>query len=164
MLGDHTSALSRLGRSVPPLLALCALIGACDKKVLRENVRLPMGAANPSPGMNLDAGVIVDEPDAACGDDAGLGEPEADLSVSVDDGPTEFSKTNLLTAVGKCALASFRAFDQRAKALEQATTRWADEPTDCNASAARAAFRAAMESFQRAELFRIGPAAGPGDP
>lgn len=152
-------------RCVWSLLTLCALLGACDKRVLRENVQLPPRAATPStPGPNLDAGVIVDDPDAMASVDGSLDEIDGALSPVVDDGPTEFSKANLLTAVGKCALASFRVFEQRAEVLERATARWADDPSDTNAVAARAAFRAAMESFQRAELFRIGPAAGPSDP
>ncbi|HEX6245190.1 MAG TPA: imelysin family protein [Polyangiales bacterium] len=146
-------------RSIWSLLVLCTLLGACDKKVLRENVKLPPAQGGPStPGPSLDGGVIVDEPDAE------VGAPEGGASEVVDDGPTEFSKANLLEAAGKCALASFRVFAERAEALEQATQRWADDSTDANAAAARAAFRAAMDSFQRAELFRFGPAAPATEP
>jgi uncharacterized protein len=143
--------------SICSLFALCALLGACDKKVQHENVKPPAQGPG-TPVQDLDGGIIVDEPvEAGAAEGGGLSE-------IVDEGPTEFTKANLLEAAGKCALATFRVLEERAVALDQATARWAEDPSDPHAAAARAAFRAAMESAQRAELFRFGPAAAPTEP
>lgn len=143
-------------------LALPALLVACDKQVISEHVKPVMVQGGGTPSQDLDGSVVVDEPR-----DGGVGDGDDDggeISTIVDDVDGEFSKRNLIEAAGKCAMATYRAFEQRAKRLDQVTAAWLADPTDEKAGEARAAFRAAMDMFQRAELFRFGPMTATNEP
>jgi predicted lipoprotein len=146
-------------------LLLVANLAACDKKVIRERVRpsdAHTGTGVPSrPLPNLDGSIIIDEP-VDSGSDADSEAPEDDAGTE----PVEpdFTKANLISAVADCAFAAYQAFEERAQTLGEVTTAWAEDPTDAKAAEARAAFRAAMESFQRVEVFRFGPLAAPSEP
>jgi uncharacterized protein len=72
-----------------------------------------------------------------------------------DDGP----HSDLLAAVGECALGRFAEFERLARDLTEATAALAAEPSADKLAAAQASYRAAMSSWQRAELFHIGPSA-----
>lgn len=71
----------------------------------------------------------------------------------------EFTKRGLLEAAARCAFQSYEAFAQRAQALAEAVTQYADSPNGDRLGSARTAFIEAMREFQRLELFRLGPAA-----
>jgi predicted lipoprotein len=75
-----------------------------------------------------------------------------------------FTKRGLLTALGDCALAQYRDFEDNAHALAVAAQGWAKSADDAHVKEARAAWRDAMASWQRAELFRFGPAASSTQP
>lgn len=82
---------------------------------------------------------------------ADCGEPP----VSDDD----FSREKLREASGRCAIYHYCAFGTTAEALREATEAYASKPEDSQLTAARAAYRAAMLRWSRAELFQFGPAA-----
>jgi predicted lipoprotein len=149
-----------LGLALLALLpALLALLPACDKKVISERVKPAAGhGGGVSSGQDLDGSLIIDEPQDAGAAEAG------ELSEVVDEGERAFSKRNLIESVSACALAAYRVFEQRATRLDQATAAWLAAPGDDTAKEARAAFRAAMDTFQRAETFRFGPMAPGNEP
>jgi predicted lipoprotein len=70
----------------------------------------------------------------------------------------------LLEAVGRCALASYEEFEGHAGVLATAVTELQQSPDETRALAARAAWRASMASWQRAEPLGFGPAARAGAP
>ncbi|MBH24189.1 MAG: hypothetical protein CMH57_06995 [Myxococcales bacterium] len=55
-------------------------------------------------------------------------------------------------------LVEYRAFEQAAEALEQASGAWAESGADADRQAAQEAWRAAMSQWQRCELLQVGPA------
>jgi predicted lipoprotein len=73
--------------------------------------------------------------------------------------PDGFTKAVLLEAAGQCAIAHYRDFEPRAQALLEATQGYADNLDESHAEAAREAWRFAIASFERVELFRFGPMA-----
>lgn len=75
-----------------------------------------------------------------------------------------FTKRGLLEAAGQCAMRHYDDFRARARALAEAVQVYADDPSAARADAARSAWAEAMASWQRAELFRFGPAAATPDP
>ena len=74
-----------------------------------------------------------------------------------------FTKLGLLQAAASCALDHYRAFETRAVALAEAAQAAADGG-GTSLGDARSAWLAANQSWQRAELFRVGPAAASTDP
>jgi predicted lipoprotein len=87
----------------------------------------------------------------ACGDD--------DVVPGTDAGPEEFDRSMLVRAAATCVQGEYAEFLTRAGALAAATEPYAADPTPERRDAARAAFAAAIESWQVAEVHRLGPAA-----
>ncbi|HET8939105.1 MAG TPA: imelysin family protein [Polyangiales bacterium] len=71
----------------------------------------------------------------------------------------DFSREKLREASGRCAVYHYCAFGTTADALREATEAYASTPGASQLTAARAAYRAAMLRWSRAELFQFGPAA-----
>lgn len=136
-----------LGRAMHPMHV--SLIGAalaatsCRLEAAEEHVR----PVEPERGRGS-AG-------APGGGDAGSRDGGMDASV---DAPA-FTVAGLLAAVGECALGRYAEFEQLARELRDATAVFAGDPSTQNRQSAQAAYHEAMASWQRAELFRIGPAA-----
>ncbi len=129
---------------------MIGLLVACEKEVPFEHT-LPFDGGRTSVGPTIDGGgVLLDA--ALTGIDGG----DAGSAVEA---PLAFSKPGLLRAIADCALDRYRAFEQRAGALREATRLWGDDPREEQRAAAQVAWRAAMESWQELELFRFGPAA-----
>jgi len=70
----------------------------------------------------------------------------------------------LRLALADCALASYAEFGDKARVLSQAAEAFAVQPGAAEKAAAQQAWRDAMASWQRAEPFRFGPAAGSMEP
>jgi predicted lipoprotein len=86
--------------------------------------------------------------------------PGATVTVSVGTG-TEIlpaTKGDVLAAVSACAIELYGEFGARAEALLAATATAADTGADADRDAARTAWLAAMDTWQQAELIRVGPA------
>lgn len=64
---------------------------------------------------------------------------------------------------GNVVLPTLREFATRARALEAATAAYETSLTDADRDAARTAWRSAIDQWQRAEMYQLGPAA-PADP
>jgi predicted lipoprotein len=75
-----------------------------------------------------------------------------------------FTKPGLLAALGDCARSHYDDFEVAAQALKDAARGYADAPDAEHAQAARDAWKIAMASWERAELFRFGPAAASTEP
>jgi len=73
--------------------------------------------------------------------------------------PPKFTKKALLTALADCATASYGEFATFSEALDEATSKLADDPSDANNTAARTAWLGAIASWERAEPLSFGPAA-----
>jgi predicted lipoprotein len=70
-----------------------------------------------------------------------------------------FTKRKLLEQAADCAVFHYCEFELSAARLRDASAESAEEPSAANLAAAREAWRKAMSSWQRAEIFRFGPAA-----
>ena len=70
-----------------------------------------------------------------------------------------FSKAKLLESIGQCTMFHYCAFVEVAERLRDTTRTHRDAPTEANALAAKQAFVDALTTWQRAEVFRFGPAA-----
>lgn len=70
-----------------------------------------------------------------------------------------FDKAALLRSFGDCATAEYRTFGTEVALLDAATATAAADKTPASLEAARAAWKTAMNTWQRAELFQFGPAA-----
>lgn len=75
-----------------------------------------------------------------------------------------FSKEGLLTAIGDCAIGRYRAFEEKARVLRDATNAYRDDRTEPKKSAAREAWLAAIATWQENEIFRFGPQANAPSP
>jgi len=128
------------------------LLGACEKHAIFEHTKAYDGGGGPVATPNLDAGTLLDA-------STGLGDDGA-----VVEAPVTFTKAGLLTAIGDCALGRYRAFAQRAQALADATRAYGEARSEERRTAAQAALRAALASWQELELFRFGPAASANEP
>ncbi|HEU4535231.1 MAG TPA: imelysin family protein [Polyangiaceae bacterium] len=73
--------------------------------------------------------------------------------------PTSAAQTQFLQATSQCAVNLYASFAQAAAALSTATATLAAAPSDANREAARAAWVAAIDLWQQAEVFQFGPAA-----
>ncbi|WP_394848611.1 imelysin family protein [Pendulispora brunnea] len=76
----------------------------------------------------------------------------------------DFDKRALLQAAGECAIGRYRDFEGSARALRDAAAEWRDDPSDARRAAVQQVWRAAMATWEQAEVFRVGPAARSGDP
>lgn len=99
----------------------------------------------------------------SCGDDgtAPPSEGRAGDGAELPDG-TIFTRRALLEAVGACVLDNTRAFETTAQALDAAAAAAALDPTKL--PEAQAAWRAAIDQWQKLELMQIGPAASSTQP
>ena len=75
-----------------------------------------------------------------------------------------FSKAQLIGAAADCAVWHYCEFESSTRALESTSAAYRDDPSAANQSRAQQAFLATMGSWERAELFRFGPAARSGEP
>src|SRR5262245_2387269 len=176
--------------STVQLLALgLALVLGCHKEPRAEIVKPPArNGRNPTP-TNRSDGSVPDSRDAGqmladAGGGAGrssneggrgddppqAGEEGASGSEgAAGDGPERpietppFTKIGLIEAAAACTLDHYRAFEARAVALAEATQA-ATDAGGTSLGAARRAWLAANAAWQRAELFRVGPAAPSSDP
>lgn len=79
-------------------------------------------------------------------------------------GSGAFSKAQLIAASAECAVWHYCTFASGARTLVDATRAYRNDASAERQAAARQAFASAMASWQRAELFRFGPAARSGEP
>lgn len=68
-----------------------------------------------------------------------------------------FDKQKVLAAFGACALDTYRAFESAATKLQSAADTAKSEPTDANRKAALAAWSAAIDVWEQAEMMQFGP-------
>jgi predicted lipoprotein len=99
-----------------------------------------------------------DTVDAGAGGEAGAPDPgpECDL---VPVGSEPFTKRGLLEAAAACAARQYCLFEHDAEALHERASAAAADPSDEIGNAARAAWFAAMATWEEAEVFQFGPAA-----
>jgi predicted lipoprotein len=76
----------------------------------------------------------------------------------------EFTRAALVRTSSECAVAHYEEFLVQARALRDATATLVVEPSSTTRDATRESWRAAMRAWQRAELFRFGPAASSLEP
>jgi len=86
------------------------------------------------------------------------------LACKAKSGTTELGNAGerraLLETLGRDVIAStYKEFAAEMATLEEAAARYADSLSDDDRSAAQAAFRAAMLTWERAEMYQVGPAA-----
>ncbi|MCW5837290.1 MAG: imelysin family protein [Labilithrix sp.] len=70
-----------------------------------------------------------------------------------------FDKPALLRAIGDCVVADYREFATSTVALDAATATAAADKSEASIEAARAVWKTAMDTWERAELYQFGPAA-----
>ncbi len=125
----------------------------------------PGGAGSPAPGgvevpevpgSTGSAGSSATPPPASPPDAAECTAPAASSGA--------FSKAQLIAASADCAVWHYCTFESAARALVSATSAYRDEPSTQRQTDAQQSFASAMASWQRAELFRFGPAARSGEP
>lgn len=109
-------------------------------------------------GPNTDEGAGSNPPPAATNSEDVTTEGEV-VEPPVE--PEPFTKLALLKAASECAVNEYKAFAQSAQALDAAVRAIEDDAT---LGAAQQAFITAMLTFQRVEVFRVGPAARAMDP
>jgi uncharacterized protein len=140
---------------------------ACDKLLPREYTRSSLmdagailDAAPPPPPVRTDAAPIA--PDAAP-----IDEPEPSVMPQCGPRPQSdvaFSKVALLESAGQCARYRYCDFQAYQRDLTVKVAALRANPSAETQAAARAAWRFANASWQRAELFRFGPAASSSEP
>ncbi|MFY2559407.1 imelysin family protein [Corallococcus terminator] len=74
-------------------------------------------------------------------------------------GETDTTRADLLKATGACVEKTARQFLEASTALSGAVSRYAGQPDATTRAEARAAFHAAMDVWQVAEVMQVGPAA-----
>lgn len=109
------------------------------------------GGAGGGPGEEPD-------PNAAGAGGGATEEPEPEI----DCGPAPvsqaaFTRRALREAATNCSLWHYCHFENAASKLERRVSRWVAEPSEPNLDAARAAWKAAMETWSVLELFQFGP-------
>jgi predicted lipoprotein len=138
-----------------PWLLVCMLTTSCEKAVPYEIVtpgdRPPPLTPAPSPDPGDHDGSQVDR-------DAGT-QNGMDASATPETPAPKFSKRALLEAVASCSVAQYEDFAEHAEKLRVATRAWAKDVSEGKRMQAREAWRVANATWQRAELFRFGPAA-----
>ena len=75
-----------------------------------------------------------------------------------------FDKPKLLAAFGECATGLYKDFQSKSASLAAATAKADDEPSAENAKKAQDAWLAAIDAWEEAEGFILGPAAAAGAP
>lgn len=78
--------------------------------------------------------------------------------------PAPVDRGAVLQAFGRCVVSTAQDFTAAADALASATNAYAAAPDDAGRERARAAWVAAMEVWERAEMMRFGPAASAATP
>lgn len=134
---------------------LALAVSACDKPIPDEIVAPRRAAASGGGGGGFaDGAVIRDELDAGldASEDGDGSEPDQDDDVA-------FSKNALIKAEADCAIARLEALRDATQTLRDKSASWAKDRSADNAAGARAAFRTALSSYQRAEALKFGPAA-----
>jgi predicted lipoprotein len=169
-----------LRRSLPWLAAVGSCIG-CRKPAPAERVFTGQNAVRPgaeqdpggvgTPSGSGGTGGSSDEQSGGAlgGSAAVLPTPDVSEPSETDCVPPQastepFSKARLLEATADCAVYHYCVFEQSAQALEVATSGYAEAATPASRTRAQQAFLAAMQSWQRAEMFRFGPAARSTEP
>lgn len=158
-------------RTSASLCAVFVLATACDMADRDENYRPfggtggqgAMGGVSGSGGMDagFDACDCGDEDSGASGTGGTGG---AGGTGGMDATVPTFSTSGLLSAAGQCAFSRYSEFATFAGLLAQATSAYAASLTTPLRAEAQAVFRDAMAAWQRAELFRMGPAGRTGQP
>ncbi|MDX2022649.1 MAG: imelysin family protein [Deltaproteobacteria bacterium] len=134
------------------LISIATLVWACEKNSPREPVftgtggtpATGMGAAPGTGGFTFDGGGLGD----------GGFDPDAPVT------PVQFSKAALIKATGDCALGLYKQFALDAGRLQAAVAAYAATLSPEDLAAAQTAWRLAMATWQQAEAFLFGPAAG----
>lgn len=80
------------------------------------------------------------------------------------EGENVVTRGMVLEGVATCAVSLYADFEARAVTFAEAAEAFADDPTDENRDAARAAWRETIGAWQQAEIIRVGPAAQPSIP
>jgi predicted lipoprotein len=165
--------VKRLALRLGVLAAIVAVGGGCRKPPPAEIVYTGVARSNaatadaPAPAEG-NAAAPETPPPAAGGSTAGAGlgavsaPPSSCTPPVAADGP--FSKAQLIGAAADCAVWHYCEFESNARALEDAARAYRDDPSADHQGRAQQAFLSAMGSWQRAELFRFGPAARSGEP
>jgi uncharacterized protein len=177
--------LQRLSRWLCRPLPWVAAVGLCvgcrkpapDERVFTGQNAVRPGAASPSPsgtgtasGSGGSRGSTDDETGGSlAGGGSALPTPEVPEPAQTDcvapqASAEPFSKARLIAATGDCAIYHYCVFEQSAQALETATSAYAEAGTSASRTRAQQAFLSAMQSWQRAEMFRFGPAARSQEP
>ncbi len=147
----HAALGTILALTLP--LASCMRVEITYRDVGQPDAR-SLDAARPSIDADLDARA----PDAA-GIDADLDAPRSDVPLPPD---TAAATRAVLASVGEhIILAALRDFEARANELVAATDAASASGTPASLDAARAAFRAAMDVWERLEVVQLGPAGLP---
>ncbi len=144
------------------------LVLGCRKEPRAEIVKPPTrDNGSPSPSPRPDAAVPGQSDGGEMRADAGRGMGgtgnEGTAGTQPEPPVERFTKLGLLQAAAACALGHYRDFETRAVALAEAAQASA-EAGGTSLGAAREAWLAANATWQRAELFRVGPAAASSDP
>jgi uncharacterized protein len=152
------------------LVAAIALSsGACRKAAPDEMVhtgttktKTPVGAGGSgAPTSSATGSGAVGGATTGGAGSAGRGGTGGDGEGGSDPGPdVPFSKAALLAAAADCAQERYGNFRERAQVLADKARAAAEDANDAFATAAREAWLSAITSWQEAELFRFGPAAG----
>lgn len=104
-------------------------------------------------------------PETGNGETTGVGSEGPALTTTPPDredtgeGPVEFTRAALVKTSSECAVSHYEEFLTRAHALRDELAQLVASPSDSAREAAREGWREAMRAWQRAELFRFGPAA-----
>jgi len=135
------------------LVSIATLVWACEKSSTREPVYTGKGGASPigTGGIPATGGFSFDG--------GGLGDGnfnETDAPAA----PATFTKAALLKGTADCALGLYQQFNTKAAGLQAAVAAYGAAPSAENLTAAQTAWRAAMGTWQQAEAFQFGPAAG----
>lgn len=107
-----------------------------------------------APAALLSFGIVV----AACRSRSGeAGTSNPPPSSTADAGG--FDKRALLRSIGECVVADYRQFEGEAAALDAATATAVTDHSPVALESARAAWKTAITTWQRAEVYQFGPAA-----
>ena len=135
------------------LVCIATLVWACEKSPTREPVftgkggmgALGTGGSLGTGGFSFDGGGLGD---------ANFNETDAPPA------PATFTKAALLKGTAECALGLYEQFNTKAVSLQASVASYAAAPTAESLLAAQTAWRIAMGTWQQAEAFQFGPAAG----
>lgn len=135
------------------LVSIATLLWACEKSSTHEPVFSGKGGTGP-------VGVGGIPATGGSGfDGGGLGDGSFN-ETDAPPAPGTFTKAALIKGIGDCALGLYNKFSTVAVALQDAVAAYAAAPTAETLIAAQTAWRVAMGTWQQAEAFQFGPAAG----